>query len=69
MKTVTITEDFTGYPASKKVSFAKGTEHTVPDAFADLIVAKGHAREKVIPAPAKPEPKPLANKDAPREAF
>ena len=66
MKTVAILQDFTGYPSGKKTAFAKGAEVSVPDAFADLIVAKGHAREKVT---AKPEPKPLANKDAPREAF
>ncbi len=69
MKTVAILQDFTGYPSGKKTAFAKGAEVSVPDAFADLIVAKGHARVKVTPAPAKPEPKPLANKDAPREAF
>jgi hypothetical protein len=69
MKTVVITEDFTGYPSGKKASFAKGAEVSVPDAFADLIVAKGHAREKVAPVPAKAEPKTLASKDAPREAL
>lgn len=69
MKTVTITEDFTGYPSGKKVSFAKGAEVSVPDAFADLIVAKGHAREKVTPAPAKPEPKAPLAKDFPHETF
>ena len=69
MKTVVITEDFTGYPADKKTTFAKGAEVSVPDAFADLIVAKGHAREKVTPAPAKPEPKAPLAKDAPNEAL
>ncbi len=69
MKTVVITEDFTGYPSGKKTAFVKGAEPSVPDTFADLIVAKGHAREKVISAPAKAEPKPLANKDASREAL
>lgn len=49
MKTVKILEDFTGYPAGKKASFAKGTEVSVSDAFADLIIAKGHAKEQDTP--------------------
>lgn len=69
MRTVAILEDFTGYPSGKKTAFVKGAEPSVPDTFADLIVAKGHARDKVTPAPAKAEPKPLANKDASREAL
>lgn len=54
MKTVLIMETFDGYPAGKKVSFVAGTEETVSDAFADLIIAKGHAREKVIEKPHAP---------------
>ena len=69
MKTVVITEDFTGYPSGKKTAFVKGAEPSVPDTFADLIVAKGHAREKVIPAPAKPEPKAPLAKDTPHETL
>jgi hypothetical protein len=68
MKTVVILEDFTGYPAGRKTAFAKGAEVSVPDAFADLIVAKRHARDKVV-SPAKAEPKAGATKDATREAL
>lgn len=69
MRTVHILEDFTGYPSGVKTSFAKGAEPSVPDAFADLIVAKGHARDKVSPPPAKPSSKAPANKDTSREAL
>lgn len=67
MKTVVIIEDFTGYPSGKKTAFVKGTEPSVPDTFADLIIAKGHAREKVSEKPAKPEPKAPLAKDSTHE--
>lgn len=51
MKTVVITESFEGYPNGKKVAFAAGEELTLSDAYADLIVGKGHARHKPADAP------------------
>jgi hypothetical protein len=48
MKTVHILEDFTGYPNGKdERHFAKGEQPDpeLSNEFADLIVAKGHARE------------------------
>ena len=56
MKTVVITEDFIGYPqgakeGSKGQSFTKGQEAEVNAPFADLIIEKGHAREKPSSAP------------------
>ncbi len=58
MKTVIVTEDFVGYPqgakeGSKAQSFTKGQEVEVNATFADLIIEKGHAREK---PPSAPEP-------------
>ena len=60
MKTVIVTEDFVGYPqgakeGSKAQSFTKGQEVEVNATFADLIIDKGHAREKPTSAP---EPAP-----------
>lgn len=44
MKTVRILEDFEGWPTGKApVRYAKGEEVKVSNAFADLIVGKGHA--------------------------
>jgi hypothetical protein len=47
MKTVKITEPngFDAYPHGKKVHFVHGQEVDVADHFADLIIAKGHAKE------------------------
>lgn len=53
MKTVEVIEPFTGYPDGKERSFRVGEEANLPDDFADLIVAKGHAREPEA-APASP---------------
>lgn len=51
MKTVRITETFDGFPNGKdEVRFIKGEEPTVSDAFADLIVGKGLAKEIADPA-------------------
>ena len=56
MKTVIVTEDFVGYPqgakeGSKAQSFIKGQEVEVNATFDDLIIEKGHAREKPSPTP------------------
>ncbi|HEX2554240.1 MAG TPA: hypothetical protein VHL98_11090 [Microvirga sp.] len=53
MKTVVISEAFTGYPNGKRRSFAKGEEVEIAVAYADLLIEKGHAREKPSPAPAE----------------
>ncbi len=47
MKTVKITEGFTGYPteAGGEVLFVVGDTSELSDAYADLILAKGHAVE------------------------
>lgn len=45
MKTVTITSDFTGYPANKKREFRTGETVEVADGFAEMLVDKGLARE------------------------
>ncbi len=45
MKTVVITESFTGYPNGKERSFTAGEEVEVANEFGDLIITKGHARE------------------------
>jgi hypothetical protein len=48
MKTVHILEPFTGYPNGKsKRDFAKGEEPELSNEYADLVIAKGHAREAV----------------------
>lgn len=44
MKTVEIVESFTGYPGKHEQQFTAGKTVEVSDAFADLIVGKGHAR-------------------------
>lgn len=63
MKTVTILQDFVGYPGGKKRAFKAGETVEVPNDFADLIVEKKHAREA-----AKEEPAPAPRKEAaPRE--
>jgi len=59
MKSVEITDNFDGYPASKKVSFAKGEVVEVSDAYADILVSKGLAKET-----SKTGPKATAKKDA-----
>ncbi len=66
MKTVIVTEDFVGYPqgakeGSKAQSFTKGQEAEVNATFADLIIEKGHAREKPTSAP-EPAPAETAAK-------
>ncbi|HVI28855.1 hypothetical protein [Hansschlegelia sp.] len=62
MKTVRITESFTGYPAGKKRSFTAGEEVQVANDFAELIVGKGHAKEiEGSPAPTPKPGKPAAD--------
>ena len=51
MKTVVIKESFDGYPqgakeGARKVSYVEGQEVEVSEAFGDLIIGKGLAREK-----------------------
>jgi hypothetical protein len=51
VKTIIILEDFTGYPqgakqGSLRQEFEKGQEIEVTDAFAELVIGKGHAKEK-----------------------
>ncbi len=61
MKTVKISESFTGYPAGKRREFAKGEEPELAVDYADLLVEKGLAREVEATsggkAPAKKETK------------
>ncbi|XYD07427.1 hypothetical protein R1A27_20165 [Methylobacterium sp. NMS12] len=50
MKTVVIKESFDGYPqgakeGARKVSYGEGQEVEVSEAFGDLIIGKGLARE------------------------
>ena len=59
MRTVEITDTFDGYPASKKVSFTKGEVVEVSEAYADILVEKGLAKET-----SKTGPKATAKKDA-----
>jgi ribosomal protein L9 len=59
MKSVEIIDTFDGYPASKKVSFTKGEIVEVSDSYADILVAKGLAKETT-----KTGPKATARKDA-----
>lgn len=61
MKTVKIAESFTGYPqgakeGSQPVEYLKGQEVEVNDAFAELIVGKGHATLADVPAKASSRP-------------
>lgn len=60
MKTVKILESFQGYPDPKKraVAYAKGDEVEVPEAFAKLIIEKGHAKEVEPKVEDKPAEKP-----------
>ena len=60
MKTLRIAEAFTGFPDGTEASarsFATGEVVDLDDAFADLIIAKGHAIEQPAPVikPAKKE--------------
>jgi hypothetical protein len=55
MKTIHVKQDFEGYPhggkeGEKAVKFVTGQEIEVSDAFADMVVDKGHAR--LVDAPA-----------------
>lgn len=59
MKTLRIAEAFTGFPdgtESSARSFAVGEVVDLDDAYADLIIAKGHAVERPEPV-AKPSRK------------
>lgn len=61
MKTIHITEGFTGYPNGKdKREFAVGEEPELANDYAELILGKGLARE--LPAPAEHKTTPA--KDA-----
>lgn len=51
MKSVVITQGFTGYPAGQKRHFSIGDEPVLADDYADLIIGKGLASE-----PAKTTP-------------
>ncbi|ODT50262.1 hypothetical protein [Devosia sp. 63-57] len=42
MKRVEIAVGFTGYPNGKRRHFAKGETPILADAYADLVVGKGH---------------------------
>ena len=69
MKTVHITEAFTGYPHGKdKRDFAKGEETEVSNEYAELLVGKGLAREVPAEITAKTQPAapaPAKGKDQP----
>ena len=57
MKTIHVTEAFTGYPNGKdKREFALGEEPELSNEYAGLIVGKGLARE--LPAKAEPKANP-----------
>lgn len=43
MKRVRVREAFTGYPEDRRRDFVAGEVAEVDDAFADLIIGKGHA--------------------------
>ncbi len=60
MKTVEITAGFTGYPNDKKRHFAKGDEPELADAYADMLIGKGLAREPKAAASATPKAAPAA---------
>ena len=54
MKTVEITQTFTGYPNEKdKRVFTEGEEAELSNDYADLVIGKGLAREKVAPPTTK----------------
>jgi len=70
MKTIIALEDFTGYPqgakeGSKRHDFERGDELEVSEAFAELVIGKGHAKEKTAKAEVKEPvaPKPAAKKE------
>ncbi|MDP4024460.1 hypothetical protein Q8W71_17685 [Methylobacterium sp. NEAU 140] len=70
MKTVTIAETFDGYPqgakeGSRRTTYTEGQEIEVSDAFGELIIGKGLAREKGAGrAASKPEAaEPAVQKD------
>lgn len=53
MKTVRITEDFDAYPNGKDIRrFTRGEEPELANDFADLLVAKGLAKEPPAAEPA-----------------
>lgn len=62
MKTVTILSDFSSYPNGKdERAFKTGEEPELSNEHADLLIAKGLAKEakgttKAVPAPAAAEP-------------
>lgn len=62
MKTVTILSDFSSYPNGKvERAFREGEEPELSNEHADLLIAKGLAREtkgttKAVPAPVAAEP-------------
>lgn len=66
MKTVEIIEDFTGYPSLKgrPVTYRRGETPEVPEAFAALIIEKGHA--KSIGATAEKAERAVAKKETER---
>ena len=53
MRDIQILTGFTGYPNGKKRAFSPGVEHLADD-YADLLVAKGLAKEIPTKAAAKP---------------
>lgn len=58
MKQIIILESFDGYPDGRKRSFVAGSVAELPDAYAELVVGKGLARE------AAPETEPSVTKPA-----
>lgn len=64
MKTVKILETFDGYPNGKRRTFVSGTEIEIAGDYADLIVAKGHAREIAPKIDDKPAAVAEEKKDA-----
>lgn len=62
MRTVKITETFDGYPNGKRVTYEKGDEVEVADAFADLIIEKGHAKDVIPTAPVAAPEEPASTK-------
>ncbi|MBN8958582.1 MAG: hypothetical protein J0H17_18755 [Rhizobiales bacterium] len=64
MRLIVPKENFDGYPDGKRASFAAGVAVEVPDDFADLVIAKGQAKEQH----SEPAAEPFAKKGAQREA-
>lgn len=59
MKTVEITEDFDGYPTGKdERRFTAGERPELSNAYADLLIAKGLAREVMTTTEAAGAAKP-----------